>query len=253
MDEILRLSHISKTFPGVRALQDISFDLKRGEVHCLCGENGAGKSTLIKILSGAYQPDEGGQIFFNGNEVSLTPRSALSMGIHTIYQEHIVFNALNITENIFAGAEIARWGLQQRKEMRRQTENVLRYLKSDLQPDMRMSDLTSGQQKIVEIAKALVSKSNVIILDEPTASFSSREIDTVLNIVKTVKEDGIGVIYISHHLDEVFENRRSRDRSARRPQSWHAPRRGTHQDDAHQGHGRARPVDLLQARARRAR
>ena len=205
MDEILRLSHISKTFPGVRALQDISFDLKRGEAHCLCGENGAGKSTLIKVLSGAYQPDANGQIFFNGNEVSLTPRSALKMGIHTIYQEHIVFNDLNITENIFAGSEISRWGLQQRKEMRRQTENVLRYLKSDLTPDMRMSDLTSGQQKIVEIAKAFVFKSNVIILDEPTASFSSREIDTVLNIVKTVKQHGIGVIYISHHLDEVFQ------------------------------------------------
>ena len=205
MDEILRLSHISKTFPGVRALQDISFDLKRGEVHCLCGENGAGKSTLIKILSGAYQPDDGGQIFFNGNEVSLTPHTALKMGIHTIYQEHIVFNALNITENVFAGSEIARRGLLQRKEMRRQTEKVLRYLKSDLAPDMRMSDLTSGQQTIVEIAKALVSKSNVIILDEPTASFSSREIATVLNIVRTVKEDGLGVIYISHHLDEVFE------------------------------------------------
>jgi ABC-type sugar transport system ATPase subunit len=205
MDEILRLSHISKTFPGVRALQDISFDLKRGEVHCLCGENGAGKSTLIKILSGAYQPDEGGQISFDGNEVSLTPRTALRMGIHTIYQEHIVFNHLNITENIFAGSEIARRGLVQRKEMRRRTENVLGYLKSDLTPDMRMSDLTSGQQTIVEIAKALVSKGNVIILDEPTASFSSREIDTVLNIVRTVKEDGIGVIYISHHLDEVFE------------------------------------------------
>jgi len=205
MDEILRLSHISKTFPGVRALQDISFDLKRGEVHCLCGENGAGKSTLIKILSGAIQPDEDGQIFVDGNAVTLTPSTALRMGIHTIYQEHIVFNALNITENIFAGAEIARHGLLQRKEMRRQTENVLRYLNSDLAPDMRMTDLTSGQQKIVEIAKALVSKSNVIILDEPTASFSSREIDTVLNIVKTVKSDGIGVIYISHHLDEVFE------------------------------------------------
>jgi ribose transport system ATP-binding protein len=205
MDKILRLSHISKTFPGVRALDDISFDLKRGEVHCLCGENGAGKSTLIKILSGAFQPDDGGQIFFNGNEVSLTPLTALRMGIHTIYQEHIVFNHLNITENIFAGSEIARRGLLQRKEMRRQTESVLRYLKSDLNPDMRMSDLTSGQQKIVEIAKALVSKSNVIILDEPTASFSSREIDTVMNIVRTVKEDGIGVIYISHHLDEVFE------------------------------------------------
>jgi ribose transport system ATP-binding protein len=205
MDEILRLSHISKTFPGVRALQDISFDLKRGEVHCLCGENGAGKSTLIKILSGAIQPDDDGQIFVDGNVVTLTPNTALRMGIHTIYQEHIVFSALNITENIFAGSEIARRGLLQRKEMRRQTENVLRYLKSDLTPDMRMTDLTSGQQKIVEIAKALVSKSNVIILDEPTASFSSREIDTVLNIVKTVKTDGIGVIYISHHLDEVFE------------------------------------------------
>lgn len=205
MDEILRLSHISKTFPGVRALQDISFDLKRGEVHCLCGENGAGKSTLIKILSGAYQPDEGGRIFFNGSEVSLTPRTALEMGIHTIYQEHIVFDALDITENIFVGAEIARWGIPQRKEMREQTERVLRYLKSDLSPDMRMSDLTSGQQKIVEIAKALVFRSNVIILDEPTASFSSQEIETVLDIVKTLKEDGIGIIYISHHLDEVFE------------------------------------------------
>jgi ribose transport system ATP-binding protein len=127
------------------------------------------------------------------------------MGIHTIYQEHIVFNALNITENIFAGSEIARRGLMQRKEMRRQTENILKYLKSDLTPDTRVSDLTSGQQKIVEIAKALVFKSNVIILDEPTASFSSSEIATVLNIVKTVKADGIGVIYISHHLDEVFE------------------------------------------------
>ena len=205
MDEILRLSHISKTFPGVRALQDISFDLKQGEVHCLCGENGAGKSTLIKILSGAYQPDEGGQIFFNGNEVSLTPLAALRMGIHTIYQENIVFNDSEHRREHLRGLGDHPRGLLQRKEMRRQTEKVLRYLKSDLAPDMRMSDLTSGQQKIVEIAKALVSKSNVIILDEPTASFSSREIDTLLNIVKTVKKDGIGVIYISHHLDEVFE------------------------------------------------
>lgn len=205
MDEILRLTHVSKTFPGVRALEDISFDVKRGEIHCLCGENGAGKSTLIKILSGAYQPDEGGKILFDGNEVSLTPHSALQMGIHTIYQEHIVFNDLSITENIFTGAEITRWGLQQRKQMRDQAEGVLRYLRSDLSPDLKMRDLTSGQQKIVEIAKALLFKSNVIILDEPTASFSSKEIDTVLEIVRKVRDEGIGVIYISHHLDEVFE------------------------------------------------
>ena len=205
MDEILRLSHVSKTFPGVRALEDISFDVKRGEIHCLCGENGAGKSTLIKILSGAYRPDEGGQILFDGKEVSLTPHSALQMGIHTIYQEHIVFHDLSITENIFTGAEITRWGLQQRKQMRDRAEGVLHYLKSDLSPDLKMRDLTSGQQKIVEIAKALLFKSNVIILDEPTASFSSKEIDTVLEIVRKVRDDGIGVIYISHHLDEVFE------------------------------------------------
>ncbi len=204
MDEILRLSHISKTFPGVRALEGISFDLKEGEVHCLCGENGAGKSTLIKILSGAYQPDDGGEILVGGKKVSLTPRSALEMGIHTIYQEHIVFDDLSITENIFSGAEITRYGLVQREKMRTETEKVLRYLKSDLDPDIKMRDLTSGQQKIVEIAKALVFKSNVIILDEPTASFSSKEIDTVLDIVRQVRDDGIGIIYISHHLDEVF-------------------------------------------------
>lgn len=205
MDEILRLSKISKSFPGVKALQDISFDLNRGEVHCLCGENGAGKSTLIKILSGAYQPDEGGEIFFDGKSVTLTPHVAIEMGIQTIYQEHIVFSSLNIMENIFAGSEIAKRGILQRTEMRRQTEDVLRYLKSELAPEMKMGDLSSGEQKIVEIAKGLVFKNNVIILDEPTASFSSREIDTLLDIIRTVKSNGIGVIYISHHLDEVFQ------------------------------------------------
>ena len=160
---------------------------------------------------------------------------------------------LNITENIFAGAEITRRGLLQRKEMRRQTEKVLRYLKSDLTPDMRMSDLTSGQQKIVEIAKALVFKSNVIILDEPTASFSSREIDTLLEY----RQDHQARRNRGHlHLASPrrgLRDRRSRDRSARRPQGQHVPDRRAHQDDADQGHGRARPVDLLQARARRAR
>lgn len=204
MDEILRLSHVSKTFPGVRALDDISFDLKRGEVHCLCGENGAGKSTLIKILSGAEQPDEGGEIFVRGEQVTLSPQTALRMGIHTIYQEHIVFDDLDITENIFSGFEITRWGLQQRRRMREAAVRVLAYLKSDLTPDQRMRDLTSGEQKIVEIAKALVHKSDAIILDEPTASFSSREVDNLLDIVRGLRTDGIGIIFISHHLEEVF-------------------------------------------------
>jgi ABC-type sugar transport system ATPase subunit len=110
MSEILQLRNISKTFPGVQALQNISFDLNEGEVHCLCGENGAGKSTLIKILSGAYQPDEGEQIIYDGKKLVLNPRLAMRMGIQTIYQEHTVFENLNIGENIFTGSEIVRRG-----------------------------------------------------------------------------------------------------------------------------------------------
>lgn len=205
MSEILQLNNISKTFPGVKALQDISFDLKEGEVHCLCGENGAGKSTLIKILSGAYQPDEGGEIIFDGKKVTLNPHMAIAMGIQTIYQEHIVFDNLNIIENIFTGLEIAQGGILNKSEMRKRTVEVLKYLKSDLDPEKKMVELSSGEQKTVEIAKGLVFKRRVIILDEPTASFSSSEIDHLLEIIRTVKTSGLGIIYISHHLDEVFK------------------------------------------------
>jgi ABC-type sugar transport system ATPase subunit len=205
VSEILRLRNISKTFPGVVALRNISFELNEGEVHCLCGENGAGKSTLIKILSGAYQPDEGGEIFFEGKSVVLTPHLAMSLGIQTIYQEHVIFETLSVMENIFAGAEIVKRGLLNKSEMRRQTLAVLKYLKSDLSPDAKMDDLSSGEQKTVEIAKGLVFKRRAIILDEPTASFSSAEIDNLLDIIETVKNSGLGIIYISHHLEEVFK------------------------------------------------
>jgi ABC-type sugar transport system ATPase subunit len=204
MTEILQLRNISKTFPGVRALQNISFDLRDGEVHCLCGENGAGKSTLIKILSGAYQPDDGGEILFEGRRLILNPHFAMQMGIQTIYQEHVVFETLSIAENIFTGSEIVRHGLLQKREMRRQTAEVLRYLKSDLSPDKKMGELSSGEQKTVEIAKGLIFKRRVIILDEPTASFSAAEIENLLDIIQTIKNSGLGIIYISHHLEEVF-------------------------------------------------
>ena len=205
MSEILQLRNISKSFPGVLALQNISFDLNEGEVHCLCGENGAGKSTLIKILSGAYQPDEGGEILFDGTKVVLNPHLAMRMGIQTIYQEHTVFENLNVVENIFTGSEIVQRGLLQKREMRNQTVEVLKYLKSDLSPDRKMSELSSGEQKTVEIAKGLVFKKRVIILDEPTASFSSVEIENLLDIIQTIKKSGLGIIYISHHLEEVFK------------------------------------------------
>jgi ABC-type sugar transport system ATPase subunit len=205
MSEMLQLRNISKTFPGVLALQNISFDLNEGEVHCLCGENGAGKSTLIKILSGAYQPDEGGEIIFDGRSVVLNPHLAMKMGIQTIYQEHVVFENLDIVENIFTGSEIVKRGLLQKSEMRKQTVEVLKYLKSDLSPEMKMGELSSGEQKTVEIAKGLVFKRRVIILDEPTASFSAAEIDNLLAIIQTIKNSGLGIIYISHHLEEVFK------------------------------------------------
>ncbi|MGA8480110.1 MAG: sugar ABC transporter ATP-binding protein [Chthoniobacterales bacterium] len=205
MSEILQLKNISKSFPGVLALQNISFDLNEGEVHCLCGENGAGKSTLIKILSGAYQPDEGGEIIFDGRGVILNPHLAMRLGIQTIYQEHVVFENLNIVENIFTGSEIVKRGFLQKNEMREQTVEVLKYLKSDLSPDLKMGELSSGQQKTVEIAKGLIFKRRMIILDEPTASFSSVEIDHLLEIIQTIKNSGVGIIYISHHLEEVFK------------------------------------------------
>ena len=205
-EEILQLSNISKTFPGVKALSEITFGLKPGEIHCICGENGAGKSTLIKIISGAYQPDPGGKIFFEGKPVRFdTPHMAIKMGIQTIYQEHTIFPTLNITENIFAGMEITKNGLMKKDVMMQKTQEVLEYLHSDLRPDQLVDELSSGEQKIVEIAKALVLERKVIIMDEPTASFSVSEIENLLEITRKIKERGMGIIYISHHLDEVFE------------------------------------------------
>ena len=203
--ELLRLSNISKTFPGVKALSGINFTLNEGEIHCICGENGAGKSTLIKIISGAWQPDEGGSIIFEGEPVKLDPFLAMELGIQTIYQEHTIFGPLSITENIFVGMEITKRGIMQKDAMRTKTMRVLEFLHSGLDPDQLTENLSSGEQKIVEFAKALVFDRKVIILDEPTASFSATEIDNLLGFVKKIKARGIGIIYISHHLDEVFK------------------------------------------------
>ncbi|MCF0146747.1 MAG: sugar ABC transporter ATP-binding protein [Eubacterium sp.] len=203
-EEILKLSNVSKTFPGVKALQNVSFSLHAGEIHCICGENGAGKSTFIKVISGAHQPDVGGKVELMGEEVKLDPFLAKQKGVQTIYQEHSAFPTLSITENIFEGMEITKRGIMQKQIMREKAKAALEFLNSDLDPDRLVGTLSSGEQKTVEIAKALVFESKLIILDEPTASFSSKEIDNLLDIVKTVAARGVGIIYISHHLDEVF-------------------------------------------------
>ncbi|MCL2127470.1 MAG: sugar ABC transporter ATP-binding protein [Treponema sp.] len=199
----MRLQNIGKSFPGVRALHNISFNVKSGEVHCICGENGAGKSTLIKIISGAYQPDEG-DICFEGKRVNLNPKYALGLGIQTIYQELNFYRHLNVIENIFTGSEITRFGIVQKKEMRKKTEAILQTLNVNFSPDTLMSELTAGEQKLVEIAKGLVFQHKIMILDEPTASLSASETEHILEIVRKVRNAGLGIIYISHHLDELF-------------------------------------------------
>jgi ribose transport system ATP-binding protein len=170
---VFRLCNISKTFPGVKALSHIDFELLPGEVHCICGENGAGKSTLIKIISGAYQPDRGGSIEFEGKACSLNPRAAMELGIQTIYQEHNNFPHLSVMENIFVGLEITDKGIMKRKEMRKKTQEVLDYLHCKFSPDVLVGELSSGEKKLVEIAKAIVFQRKIIILDEPTSSLSA--------------------------------------------------------------------------------
>ena len=201
---ILEMKGISKSFPGVKVFENFNFDLRTGEIHCVCGENGAGKSTLIKMLSGAYTPDKG-KIYFDGKEVSLTPHSAMQIGIQTIYQEHTLFPLMNVVENLFTGRELTNGIVINKSLMVAKAREVLRYLNSDISPYDIVGSLGSGGQKTVEIAKGLIQESKVIILDEPTASFSQTEIEHLLDIIKRLAQNGLSIIYISHHLEEVFK------------------------------------------------
>jgi ABC-type sugar transport system ATPase subunit len=201
---ILEMKGIQKSFPGVKVFEDFNFDLIRGEIHCICGENGAGKSTLIKILSGAYVPDKGVIALDGENLENNTPRLAMKKGVQTIYQEHNLFPLLNVIDNLFAGNELANGLILDSQGMIDKTQEVLSYLHSDISPFDIVGDLGGGAQKTVEIARALMQESKILILDEPTASFSKKEIDLLLNIIKKLSKEGISIIYISHHLDEVF-------------------------------------------------
>ena len=202
---ILKMEGIWKSFPGVTVFENFDFELRRGEVHCICGENGAGKSTLIKILSGAHAPDAG-SIYFDGKEVrDLTPHSAMDLGIATIYQEHNSFPQLNVLENLFTGNELLNGIVLDKTRMVAEAREILKHLHSDIDPFEIVGRLGSGAQKTVEIARALLQDSKVLILDEPTASFSQTEIETLLNVVRDLAARGISIIYISHHIEEVFE------------------------------------------------
>jgi len=206
-DTILRMKSISKMFPGVQALDDVSFEVRRGEVHAILGENGAGKSTLMKILSGAYRRDEG-EIELDGQSVEIhNPSHAQSLGIAMIYQEFNLAPHLSVEANIFIGREPRRGLLAfiDQREIHEQSEKLISQLGVELDVTQRINTLNVCQQQITEIAKALSMKSHVVIMDEPTSALSESEVKTLFTVIRHLKEEGIGIIYISHNLGEVFE------------------------------------------------
>jgi len=202
--QILSLNQICKRFGETVALSNISFDLQAGEVHCLVGENGAGKSTLIKILSGAYTPTSGSIQFDGAVFQRMTPALSRKQGIETIYQENIICPDVSVTENIYLGAEYRRGIFYDRKRMLADASKLICDMGVEIDPRAIMRDLSPGQQKIIQVLKAMVQAVRILILDEPTASFSTNEIEALLAIVLRIRNQGTGIIFISHHLEEVF-------------------------------------------------
>ncbi|MFJ9186692.1 sugar ABC transporter ATP-binding protein [Streptomyces anulatus] len=202
-DELLRIEGLRKTFPGVVALDNVDFDLRRGEVHVLLGENGAGKSTLIKMLSGAYRPDHG-RILAEGREVRIEgAQDAERLGIATIYQEFNLVPDLTVAENIFLGRQPRRYGLVDHRRMREDAAELLRRVGVDVRPDAKVRELGIARLQMVEIAKALSLEARVLIMDEPTAVLTSEEVDKLFAIVRQLREDGVGIVFITHHLEEI--------------------------------------------------
>ncbi|MBV8530461.1 MAG: sugar ABC transporter ATP-binding protein, partial [Candidatus Eremiobacteraeota bacterium] len=203
MAALLEMRGIGKSFPGVRALSGVSLTLSSGEVLVLVGENGAGKSTLMKILSGALQADEG-EIYIDGERARIeTPQRAQQLGIGMIYQEFTLIPQLTVAANISLGSEPTRGGLIETGAVRARAERALTELGVDLPFDEPVSRLSVGQQQSVEIAKALARAARIIVMDEPTAALSDREIERLFAIVRRLRGAGAGIIYISHRMEEL--------------------------------------------------
>jgi ribose transport system ATP-binding protein len=200
------MRQIRKTFPGVVALDNVDFELRRGEVHILLGENGAGKSTLMKILSGAYQKSAG-QIIFDGAEIDIrNPKHAQTLGISTVYQEFNLIPHLPIGENIFLGREPIRFpGLIDRRAILEGAESALAGLGLAIDPRRLVKNLRVAEQQMVEVAKALSLDARILIMDEPTAALTEHEIAELFATIRRLKEKGVAIVYISHRMEELFE------------------------------------------------
>jgi D-xylose transport system ATP-binding protein len=203
---LLEMRDITKSFPGVRALDGVSFDLRAGELHALVGENGAGKSTLMKVLGGVYPfGTYGGEIAIDGEVRRFAGvREAEQAGVAVIYQELSLIKELSIGENIFLGREPRRFGIIRWEELYSRAQKLLDELQLPLDPRTPVGRLGIGQQQLVEIAKALSQEARILVLDEPTAALTDAEVETLFRIIRGLKGRGVGMIYISHKLDEVF-------------------------------------------------
>ena len=202
---LLRMTGISKSFPGVRALDSVDFEVGEAEIHAFLGENGAGKSTLLKILSGAQAPDAG-RIHFGGRDVHFaSPHEAQASGIVTIYQEFTLAPDMTIAENVFIGREPGSRLFVSRSKLEEQTQVLARRIGLERSPRALVRDLSVAEQQMVEIARALSMKSRVIVMDEPTSALSRTEVEKLFEIIRGLKRDGISTIFVTHRLEEVFE------------------------------------------------
>ena len=205
-ENILEIRNVTKTFPGVRALDGVHFELRKGEIHALMGENGAGKSTLIKVITGVYQPDSG-EILLEGKPVSIRgPLDSQKLGIAAIYQHVTCYPDLSVTENIFIGHELVRpltRGIRW-KELNEKAAALLERLDADFEPRALMGNLSVAQQQIVEIAKALSTNARIIIMDEPTAPLTKRECEDLYRIAEGLRDEGVSILFISHRLEDMY-------------------------------------------------
>jgi D-xylose transport system ATP-binding protein len=207
-ETILQIENITKDFPGIRALSNVSFKVKKGDIHGLCGENGAGKSTLVKILAGVYPYNTyQGTIYFNEKELKLASSSieeAIKEGIATVYQEPVLVPQMTVGENIFLGREPEDKGIINWSKLFSDTKEILTKYKLNIPFFAKLSTLSVGQQQMVEIAKALSQEIKLLILDEPTSALTEAEVNYLMEILKNLKENGVTCIYISHRLEEFF-------------------------------------------------
>lgn len=204
-DIVLSAQRVSKSFNGVQVLFSVDFDLRRGEIHALMGENGAGKSTLVKVLSGFEQPTSG-EILLDGKPVKLPPNGAAeALGIVVIHQEFNLAEHLTVTESLFLGRELARFGVLDRARMRRETRRVLDMLGSHISETAQISSLTVADKQMVEIAKAISRDARIVFMDEPTAVLSREETEALFRQVRKLRDQGTSFVFVSHKLDEVTE------------------------------------------------